>query len=408
LNADEIARPAWMTEPETLAVLAALRKAGFSARFVGGCVRDTLLDRTIGDIDIATDALPDAVVSSLQAANLRAIPTGIDHGTITAVAGGKSFEITTLRHDVETDGRRAKVQFTDDWQGDAARRDLTINAMSLDADGKLYDPFGGREDLAAGRIRFVGDARDRIVEDVLRLLRYFRFYAHYGRPPPNAEALDACRALAPRLPGLSGERVRTELVKLLEAPDPLPALGLMRDNKVLDSFLPDATALSRLGRLVAIEAETGAAVDPMRRLAALSNADAGKLANIGDRLRLSNAERGYLATVAAEPVSPELDASAQRRLIYRLGAATFRELALLAWSGADDGADWAGLLRTADAWTPKSLPLTGGDVLERGIARGPAVGEYLRAVEAWWIDGNFAAGRNDCLARLDLEIAKLR
>ena len=296
-----------MNEPETRAVRASLQEAGFSVRFVGGCVRDTLLGRPIGDIDIATDAPPDDVVDALQASGLRAIPTGIDHGTITAVSGGKSFEITTLRQDVETDGRRAKVRFTDDWEEDAARRDLTINAISLGPDGTIYDPYGGREDLAVGRVRFVGDAHDRIVEDVLRLLRYFRFYAHYGNSPADAAALEACRALAPRLPDLSGERVRAELLKLLLAPDPLPALRLMGDTDVFAHVLPEATNLPRLERFVAIETRTGIAVDPVRRLVALLTANPAELSNVADRLRLSNPERGYIATVAVETASPALE-----------------------------------------------------------------------------------------------------
>lgn len=393
-----------MNEPETRAVRASLQEAGFSVRFVGGCVRDTLLGRPIGDIDIATDAPPDDVVDALQASGLRAIPTGIDHGTITAVSGGKSFEITTLRQDVETDGRRAKVRFTDDWEEDAARRDLTINAISLGPDGTIYDPYGGREDLAVGRVRFVGDAHDRIVEDVLRLLRYFRFYAHYGNSPADAAALEACRALAPRLPDLSGERVRAELLKLLLAPDPLPALRLMGDTDVFAHVLPEATNLPRLERLVAIETRTGIAVDPVRRLVALLTANPAELSNVADRLRLSNPERGYIATVAVETASPALEPAARRRLIHRLGAATFREIVLLGWACGSNDTGWDGLLDLADNWTPKAFPITGGDVLERDIARGPAVGEILRAVEAWWVEGAFAADREACLIRLDQEI----
>ena len=399
-------RADWMDEPETRAVVTALEGAGHAVRFVGGCVRDTLLGRPIGDIDMATDAVPKSVIDALQAAGIRAIPTGFDHGTITAVAGSKSFEITTLRVDVETDGRRATVQFTDDWEADAARRDLTMNAISLGPDGTIHDPFDGRSDLAAGRVRFVGDAHDRIVEDVLRLLRFFRFYAHYGTPPPDTAALEACRMLAPRLPKISGERVRAELMKLLQAPDPLPALRLMRDADIFVHFLPEAENLPQLEHLIAIESRTGTTVDPMRRLAALLASDIKSLSNVADRLRLSNAERDYLTTIAVEDVSPTLDEIARRRLIYRLGAAAFREVVLLRWAGDANDRGWEVLIALADSWTSKAFPVGGNDVLERGIARGPAVGEILQTVELWWVDGKFAADRDACLAQLDREIDK--
>jgi poly(A) polymerase len=406
MSAEKIALQNYMTAPQTQAVFAALSEGGFSARFVGGCVRDTLLGRAIRDIDIATDAVPDDILRCLRNANLRAIPTGIDHGTVTAIAGGTSFEITTLRRDVETDGRHAKVQFTDDWEGDAARRDLTINAMSLEMDGTLHDPFGGKADLAAGRIRFVGDSRDRITEDVLRLLRYFRFHAHFGRPPPDQEALDACRALAPQLPTLSGERVRAELLKLLEAPNPLPALRLMAHVQVLDHFMPEATGLSRLARLIAIEADGEIAIDPVRRLAAVLVASVSELQEIAERLRLSNAERGFLLMFAKGALSSTLDAVARRRLIYRLGAANVRELVLLGWAGDDEGTHWEAFLEEVENWIPRTFPITGEDVLARGVDAGPAVGTLLRAVEVWWVDGNFAAGTDECLDRLDWEIGK--
>lgn len=395
-----------METPETRAVFAALESAGFRVRFVGGCVRDTLLGRPVADIDIATDALPERVVETLEAAGLRAIPTGIEHGTVTAVAGGTSFEITTLRRDVETDGRHATVRFTDDWEADAARRDLTMNAISLDPDGTIHDPFDGRADLAAGRIRFVGDAHDRITEDVLRLLRFFRFYAHYGAPPPDEDALRACRALAPRLPGLSAERVRAELMKLLQAPDPVPSLRMMRDADIFAYFLPEARDLAAIGRLVAIEARSSIPLDPMRRLMALITVDPSQLSGIADRLRLSNTERAYVVAVAAETISPALDARARRRLIYRLGAAAFRELVLTCWARANGDAGWQSLLALADDWTAKTFPLTGSDVLARGREPGPAVGEALRAVETWWVDGEFSADRTACLARLDQELAR--
>lgn len=401
-------RPDWLDAPETRAVLNALEKAGFGARFVGGCVRDTILGRPVADIDIATNGKPNDVVRALESAGLRTIPTGIEHGTVTALSGGKSFEITTLRHDVETDGRRATVRFTDDWDGDAARRDLTMNAMSIDPEGVLHDPFGGRDDLMAGRIRFVGDAHARLAEDVLRLLRFFRFYAHYGKPPPDAEALQACRTMAPALGRLSGERIRAELIKLLQARDPIPALRLMQGAGALVHVLPRGGDLSRLERLVAIEGRAGVTPKPLRRFAALLDTDPAAVDPAADRLRLSNAERRYLETASESSVSPALDTLARRRALHRLGADRYRELVLLGWSRDEAAGDWQALLRKADGWTAKTLPITGADVLERGVPRGPAVGEILRALEDWWIEGNFTADRRQCLDRLEMAVAERR
>jgi len=259
---------AWMTATATRAVLAALTADGAVARFVGGCVRDAVLGRAVKDIDLATTDEPKTVIEKLERAGLKAVPTGIAHGTVTAVAEKQPFEITTLRRDVETDGRHATVAFTDDWIADAARRDFTFNAMFCDADGTLYDPFDGRVDLESGRVRFVGDAKKRIEEDVLRLLRFFRFTAWVGHPPHDVEAVAACREFAPKLVTLSGERVRNELLKLLAAPDPLPALALMDELDVTRHVIanPRDDRLRRLAAMIALEAETG---DPIPRLAAI-------------------------------------------------------------------------------------------------------------------------------------------
>ncbi|MFP5513038.1 MAG: CCA tRNA nucleotidyltransferase, partial [Alphaproteobacteria bacterium] len=263
----------WMTAPESRAVFAALDAGGADARFVGGCVRDAWLGRPVKDIDVATHAPPERVMELLEAAGIRVIPTGIDHGTVTALCGGKPYEITTLRRDVETDGRHARVEFTDDWMEDAARRDLTMNALSCTPDGAMFDPFGGLADLAAGRVRFVGEARRRIEEDVLRLLRFFRFHAHYGRGDPDAEALAACRELAPRLPTLSGERVRGELFRLLTAPCAAAVWRLMMGQGIMVHLLPEAMDADRLDRLIAVERDLGITPDPTRRLAAVLDSD---------------------------------------------------------------------------------------------------------------------------------------
>jgi poly(A) polymerase len=404
----------WMTAPGTLAVLQALTAGGSPARFVGGCVRDALLDRPVNDVDIATPEPPPRVLALLRAAGLKALPTGVEHGTITALAHGHHYEVTTLRRDVSTDGRRAVVAFTDDWAADAARRDFTINALFCDSDGTIHDHVGGIADLAERRIRFVGDAEQRIREDVLRLLRFFRFYAHLGRAPPDAAALAAARTLAPLLPRLSGERVRAELLRLLLAPDPAPVLRLMRENGVLGWLVPEPADIDRLAALVTLEGATPRRLvpgaDALRRLAALIPGGADVAVALAGRLRLSNAERDRLAAMAGGPaVTPALDRRAARRLLYRLGAAPFADLALLAWAGTLARGEaggrgttepWLALLELAAGWAAPTLPVRGADAVALGVPRGPAVGRLIDAVEAWWVEGDFAAGREACLAQL--------
>lgn len=399
----------WMTSPKTRAVLSALDAGSVRMRFVGGCVRDALLGRKIADIDLATDAPPERVMECLKKAGLKVIPTGLSHGTITAVSGGVPYEITTLRHDVETDGRRAVVAFTDDWKADAARRDFTMNALSLEPDGMLHDPFGGVEDLLAGRVRFVGDAHQRLTEDVLRLLRYFRFYAHYGSPPPDEEALAACRDMAYMLPRLSAERVRVELLKLLAAPDPASVIRLMHNQGILQHFLARATAFDRLERMVAIETGLGLC-DPLRRLAALLAVDAHAARHLAQGLRLSNNERDRLIAMSSPPVllSPTLDGPDRRRALYVVGHDAWPDLVLSAWAAGHDlpvDAAWHGLLAEAEDWPRPKFPLTGQDVKKLGIEEGAAVGEMLRAAESWWMQNDFRAGRDECLSWLAAQVA---
>jgi poly(A) polymerase len=404
----------WMTAPETVAVMAALSAAGGEARFVGGCVRDALLGRKVRDVDIATHEPPERVMNLLKRAGIKAVPTGIKHGTVTAVIGPRHFEITTLRRDVETYGRHAKVEYTDDWQADAARRDFTMNALFCGADGVLYDPFGGLADLGAQRVRFVGDPESRIREDVLRLLRFFRFHAHYGKPPPDAAALAACRELAPLLPTLSGERICGETLKLLSAPQPADVIELMQENGVLAHVLPEATEIGRLRALVAIEAvsprDLVPRVDPIRRLAALLDGSEASALAVATRLRFSNVERDRLIGLAADPApSPDLDAPARRRLVYRLGPARYRDRALIAWAAAvaddlpmDQRATkaWTDLLRAGADWVAPRFPLKGRDAVKLGVPPGPAVGRLMATLEDWWIAGDFTADRAACLAKL--------
>src|SRR5436305_8725134 len=283
-EARTIAPQPWMTAPQTCAVIAALADAGIVARFVGGCVRDALLGRAIADIDIATPARPEEVIAALEKAGIKPVPTGIDHGTITAVVSTpepRHFEITTLRRDVETYGRRARVAFDADWAEDAARRDFTINAIYLDPDGTLHDPVGGLADLEAHRVRFVGEPAKRIAEDVLRVLRYYRFEARFGRGTGDEAARGACRAAVPLLPKLSAERVAGELLRLVAVPNPVPALPMMAEDGVLAAILPEAQRLDRLERLIGLEPEC----DPLRRLAAVIETDAARAETTAERLR---------------------------------------------------------------------------------------------------------------------------
>ncbi len=373
----------WMTAPETVAVMNILGEA----RFVGGAVRNALLGVPVVDIDIAVPMTPDEALARLRAKDIRVVETGLDHGTITAIAGTHAFEITSLRRDVETDGRRAKVAFTDDWAADAARRDFTINALYASTGGEIFDYAGGIEDLMAGRVRFVGDARIRIAEDYLRVLRLFRFHAWYGKGEVDAEGLRAAAETRDKLKTLSAERVAKELLRLLEADNPAPVLRVMAATGILSELLPGALQLPRLERLTQLDV----ARDPVLRLAALlpdteqaaqATADALKLSN-ADRIRLEQALGGE--RIAAQPPAKEV-----RRLLYRLGTARFRDKAILQWAGADaDAGAWRPLLDMADSWQRPRFPLTGHDAMQAGVPEGPAIGKVLRAVEDWWVDGDF-------------------
>ena len=392
---DRLAPQPWMTEPATQGVLAALSDAGGAARFVGGAVRDALLGRPVGDIDIATPLSPEEVTLRLERAGITVVPTGIAHGTVTAVVPPRHFEITTLRQDVETFGRQARVAFIADWTGDAGRRDFTMNALFLDIDGRVFDPVGGLEDLHAGRVRFVGDPATRIREDVLRLLRFYRFYAHYGRGEADGAARAACTALAPLLPGLSGERVAAETLKLLAAPDPLPTLAMMAEDGVLAVLLPEAQRRDRLATLVPLEPTP----DPLRRLGAFV---AGDVAQLAERLRLSNEQRDRLTALAQPPWPIDLagDDAVQRRAVYHLGVERYRDLVLLRAAETGEIERVAALLALAESACPPPFPLKGRDVTALGVPPGPEVGRLLAAVEAWWEEGDFRADRAACLAEV--------
>jgi poly(A) polymerase len=397
----------WMTEGPARHVYDALAQAGGDPRFVGGCVRDALLGRSIRDIDIATALPPPAIIKAAEAAGLKHAPTGIAHGTVTVIADHVGIEVTTLRHDIETDGRHAVVHFTDDWRADAARRDLTMNALSATCDGTVHDYFGGLEDLKAGRVRFVGAPEDRMREDYLRILRFFRFHADYAGGAFDAAAFEAATALKANLASLSGERLRQETLKLLVARRGPETWRHMLAAGIAAAYLPAASSIDRLDKVAALESMLKLRPDPIRRLAALAVTGSG--ADIAARLKLSNADRDRLVAIAAaRPSFVVSEAAAVRRQIYDLGNDLARDLLLVDWGdGARDAidADWRAAFAIVQAWPRPSFPIAGRDAAALGVPAGPEIGRLLAAVEAWWIAGDFAADRGHCLKELKLRIA---
>jgi poly(A) polymerase len=388
------ARQEWMRTGETLAVMQALTNDGGAARFVGGVVRNALLGRDVDDIDIATPLLPSEVRRRLEAACIDAVPTGIEHGTITAVTNGESFEITTLRRDVSTDGRRATVAFSTDWAEDAQRRDFTINALYASPDGEIFDYANGLDDLEAGRVRFVGDAVTRIREDYLRILRLFRFHARYGKGEIDADALRATSAERASLAILSGERIQKELLRLLEAENPASMLRIMAAAGILAEILPGELDIVRLERLASIDTANFFTQDALLRMAALIPGDATIAAAIADRLKLSNVDRARLDDLATaqEKIVSYLSIREVRKLLYRLGPARFKDRVFLRWAEdtkTTNAIQWRTLLALADAWECPRFPLNGGNVMAAGVPEGPLVGHILEEVEDWWIDSDF-------------------
>jgi len=351
-------------------------------RYVGGAIRDDLLGLPISDIDLATKIPPEEVMQRLEEARIKAVPTGIDHGTVTAVSDGHPFEITTLRRDVSTDGRRATVAFTDDWKEDAARRDFTINALSADpATGELFDYFGGLEDLQHHHIRFIGDPLQRIAEDHLRILRFFRFHARFGIGEPDKSALEACTLRSNDLMALSRERIADELLKLLGMPDPSRTVEIMLDRRILRPVLPEieAQALAALKALIAAEREGGVEPNALRRLAALLPRDELIAEDIGSRLRLSNKSKKRLVCMAKDDgrLPP-------RALAYRVGAECAVDRLLLAGRIPEAG--------EIASWHAPRLPISGGALIKRGLPEGPIVAQTLRRIEDRWVDEGFPTG----------------
>jgi poly(A) polymerase len=407
-----LAGAAWLVRPDTQRALAALSAAGHEARVVGGAVRNALLGEPVTDIDIATTATPEQVTAAALAAGLGAVPTGLAHGTVTVIADGAPFEVTTLREDVETFGRHARVAFTADWAADARRRDFMINALYCDRDGTVSDPLGGLDDLAARRIRFIGDARERIREDALRILRFFRFNARYGHGAPDAVGLAACAAERARLAHLSAERVRAELLKLLAAPGAAPAIATMFSHGFLVDVLGRAPRIGLLDRLVALDAATARPADPLLRLSVIAVAVEEDRDHLAARLRLSRAEHDELVIVDPRLMDlVALDTAGQHRALYASGAERWRRLTLAGAAGAANAETlvaWDNLHALPDRWPVPRFPLAGRDAIALGLAPGPQIGTLLADLEAEWIAEDFASDATELKARLAARIVALR
>jgi tRNA nucleotidyltransferase/poly(A) polymerase len=394
---------AWLKRPATARAFAALTAPAIETRAVGGAVRNALLGLPVNEVDLATTALPDKVMELARKAGFKAIPTGIEHGTVTVIADGVPFEVTTLRRDVETFGRHATVAFTENWEQDARRRDFSLNALYAGSDGTVFDPLGGYADLVAGRVRFIGDAEQRIKEDYLRILRFFRFNAYYGNGPLDEEGLRASVRLRAGLAELSAERVGGELKRLLEAPRAIEAVQALFDYGLLPELLGGVPRLERLKRLVAIEKVAGFAPDVIVRLAALGVFVAEDAERLAARLRLSNAERAVLALGAGDHAREGLPGEgAAKRLLYSLGPIQYAAYMRIAWADSaappDDEA-WRAALDLQERWRTPIFPISGADIMALGDLRGPEIGAILRWLEADWLAGEFALSREELLTR---------
>ena len=370
----------WLDRPGIKRLLKALDAKGGHARFVGGAVRDFLLGEHPDDLDLATTHPPEKLVRLLEKAGIKAVPTGIEHGTVTAISSGTVVEVTSLRADVSTDGRRATVAFTDDWQQDAGRRDFTINALYADPfSGELHDYHGGLDDLKSRTVRFIGEPLQRIAEDHLRILRYFRFHARYGHGDPDPQALQACTERANDLMALSRERIADELLKLFALDDPTPTVRLMLDRGLFVPVVPEIDGADRLAALVEMEREAAVATDPLRRLAALLPADPEIASRVAGRLKLSNKAKRRLVSAA----EPSLGLNS-RALAYRIGTESAADRLLLAGEPGEASA--------IAGWTPPRMPISGGKLIARGIPEGPQVARTLHRIEEKWVAEGFPVG----------------
>lgn len=393
---------AFLTDPATIAVMDAISPADAdTARFVGGCVRNALQGEPVEDVDIATQLTPDETLAALETAGIRAIPTGLEHGTITAVVDGAPFEITSLRKDVSTDGRRAVVAFTTDWTLDAARRDFRLNAIYARRDGSLYDPWNGSADAKARRVVFIGDPDQRLAEDVLRILRFYRFNAWYGSALDQA-GHEACIRAAPKLAGLARERVWKELKKLLAAPDPGPVVKAMHLGHVLQSVWPEPLDLNLLLSIINADRGKGRAPDTLLRAAALCGGEGDAVRSLCDQMKASNAEASRLVAMCdpaperAGDVRPGLDSEALSRALYVLGAQTVSDRLRLAEARGEGDAEAD--LRTAAAWRAPDLPINGRDLIKAGLQTGPHLGAVLNQLEEAWIESGFTLDHAALLA----------
>ncbi len=384
----------WFTTGALPRLLAVLDCDGEEARVVGGAVRKALLGAPIAEIDVATTAIPEEVVRRVTAAGFKPVPTGIEHGTVTVVIDKHPFEVTTLRQDVETYGRHAKVEFGRDWKADAERRDFTINALSATRDGTVYDYAGGIDDLSQRRVRFIGDPAKRIAEDYLRILRFFRFHAAYGSGRLDADGLAACIAGRDGLDQLSRERVRMELLKLLVAPHAAPTLTTMADAGLLLRVLGGVPFLASFDNMVKVEAATGAEPNAVRRLGALGVAIAEDAERLWQKLRLANSEHERLASMGEgwRHISPQYGEKAARALLYRLRPQQFTDHVLLAWTRSDatsNDAEWRVLATLPQRWTAPVFPIKAADFMKRGVRQGPGLGTAIAAAEQAWIAAGF-------------------
>lgn len=394
--------PPWLSQGPLAQLLAVLDGEGEEARAVGGAVRNALLDHPPGDIDVATTALPEEVLRRAEAAGFKAIPTGIEHGTVTVIVDCKPIEVTTLRQDIETFGRKARVQFGRDWKADAERRDFTINGLSVTRDGRVIDYVDGVPDIAARRVRFIGDPAQRIREDFLRILRFFRFHAAYASGPPDPAGLHAAILLRDGLYRLSRERIRSELLKLLAAPGATPTLAIMADAGLIERII-GVPLVAHMGRLAAIENGLGAEPDPVLRLGALALHSLQDAERLTERLRLSRAERDRLRSMGecwrqlAERVAADGEEHA-RALLYRLGPSRYRDRVLFAWGrsgAASDDARWRKVVDLPVRWQAPQFPLRASDFTARGVPKGPLLGAALADAERAWIGAGFPQERDE-------------
>ena len=409
----------WMNSTETLKVISALSASGTKVRFVGGCIRDALSKRKVEDIDIGTPDPPETVLNLLKAHKIKAVPTGISHGTITALINNKKFEITTLRRDVKTDGRHANVSFSEDWIIDAKRRDFTINALSATPKGLVYDPFQGITDLKNGKVTFIGHPEDRINEDYLRIIRYYRFNGIFSKRFSKNQSREACRKAAPHLVALSKERIRDELFKILLIDNPAKIIQIMKDDGILEIILPEAKNIKQLNTLNKIQTQIlktkYVRLEPVLSLAALTNVDLEETISMTRRLRLSKIQSHHFRKLSLSEtrINPDMGEISELKFFQHAEADFILSLILLAWSkelcrnvkiSSDRARKWSSFLERSRKFLKINFPITGKDVMDLGITSGPLVGLILMAVEGWWKNDGLTANRQECLNRLKKEI----